>query len=194
MNQIKQHVPAFVTGYEPEIVDFADLPDLLQIPFVKRYSDSPDFNGYAMNDGHLMAISMNGLEWRVVGYLKEWKEIRLPQWKAKFNPMRPIKNTGFRPLTYQEIVDEGIDAMCKDGFWYDVFLDATPVPTGVGLAYCIQVDPTKHTAEELQAMAYSKDCPTGIYHLAKTYQELFDEGWQYIDPASQHLTYCRKSV
>lgn len=80
MNEIRQHVPGFVDGVEPNVVAFDTLEQLLAIPFVKRWTDSERFYRLSVNDEvYLIAEFNGGREWWVVGYLRDPVPF-LPEW------------------------------------------------------------------------------------------------------------------
>jgi hypothetical protein len=89
MFRIKQHIPNFASGIEPDVLDFSTKDELLKIWFVESYSKDPDFSSFALSDYVegvvlLMAIYDKGKRWRVIGYItgeniysldfKKWKE------------------------------------------------------------------------------------------------------------------------
>jgi hypothetical protein len=95
MNKIKQHRPAYVSGYEDAVVSFTTTEELLNIDFVKnfakdiggdtfyRFSISPaDSPGVRQT---LMAEYNNGKKWWVVGFLDTNEGITLPQWSPVYD-------------------------------------------------------------------------------------------------------------
>ena len=112
MATIRQHRPAYFTGYENQTVEFNSLEELLKIEFVDNFkktfnkplpviegvSVSPHLMDYGQdNDGFhqfsisesngkkLMAEYRKGKEWWVVGYITDEKGITntLPKWEPK---------------------------------------------------------------------------------------------------------------
>lgn len=80
MNEIRQHIPAFVeTEKGPEVMPFETLDELLVIPWVKRWREFPRFHQFSQSDRHLMAEFRGGREWWVVGLLSNPVE-GLPVW------------------------------------------------------------------------------------------------------------------
>ena len=75
MPTIKQHIPNFVSGIEPETHEWTTLPELLSIPFVARFRDDYSFEHFAFSPSGdhwlLMAVYEGGHRWWVVGYLDE---------------------------------------------------------------------------------------------------------------------------
>lgn len=90
MNEIRQHIPAFVElDGDPEGARFLDLEELLAIPWVKNWSTFPGFHRFSLSDDAcrdgsrvilLMAEFRGGAEWWVAGFLKDPVE-GLPKWK-----------------------------------------------------------------------------------------------------------------
>lgn len=81
MNEIVQHIPAFVdTGDEPRPCgEFDTLTGLIAIPFVNRWALETDFHQFSLSGQHLIAEQRGGRSWWVVGTLRapvSW----LPQW------------------------------------------------------------------------------------------------------------------
>lgn len=81
MNEIVQHIPAFVeTGDEPrKRANFESLAQLLEIPFVKSWTDERDFHKLSVSDHLLIAEQRGGRSWWVVGSLRE-SVPELPEW------------------------------------------------------------------------------------------------------------------
>lgn len=84
---IRQHIPNFVSGFNPAIEEFKTLDELLNLDFVKRFSDGdPNFYRFSVKDYvtrvHLMAEYDEGRTWWVVGYINgiAKDDIGLPQW------------------------------------------------------------------------------------------------------------------
>jgi hypothetical protein len=81
MPSIRQHRPAYFTGYKNEVVEFATLADLLAIPFVANFTTGPNFHRFSITDNAmLMAEYDSGQRWFVVGFL-EGKLPTLPEWR-----------------------------------------------------------------------------------------------------------------
>lgn len=87
MNTIKQHRPAYFTGFNNEVVSFTTTDELLAIPFVAGFRDLDGFHRHSVSrDGvrlMLMAELNDGRKWWVIGYLDEdcpdlptWKPVR----------------------------------------------------------------------------------------------------------------------
>jgi len=79
MNRITQYRPAFFEGFENESKDFETLLDLMEMPFVKRFSDDPTFFQFVVSGESLMATYDKGAFWLVVGELQD-SDIGLPKW------------------------------------------------------------------------------------------------------------------
>jgi len=83
MNRIRQHRPAFVTGFENEVVKFNTAEELLEIEFVKNFSRNDNFYRYSLGSGALMAEYEDGYEWWVIGHIDNAEEVNLPMWMPK---------------------------------------------------------------------------------------------------------------
>lgn len=87
MNRIRQHRPAFVTGFENEVVKFNTTEELLEIEFVKNFSRNDKFYRYSLSTNlgscSLMAELEEGYEWWVIGHIDSAEGINLPIWKPK---------------------------------------------------------------------------------------------------------------
>lgn len=87
MIQFKKHIPTFIdTGERPDWVSFKTLEDLLEEPFIKRFSDDESFYRYSMSsEGHLIQEKNEGYNWWVIGYIKDPNQIvHLPKWEQKY--------------------------------------------------------------------------------------------------------------
>ena len=87
MGTIKQHIPNFVSGFDPVTQNFETLEELLDIDFVKQWSGDNDFHQFSIGPygdrWHLMAEQNNGKRWWVVGYITGIvkDDLHLPDWK-----------------------------------------------------------------------------------------------------------------
>lgn len=81
MNEIVQHIPPFVeTGDQPRRrASFDSLAQLLEVPFVKSWTDKKDFYQLSVEDHCLIAEQRGGRSWWVVGFLRE-SVPGLPKW------------------------------------------------------------------------------------------------------------------
>lgn len=79
MNTITQYRPAFFEGFENETAEFDSLKSLMEIPFVKGFSDGKGFYQFSYSDEMLMAEFHEGTEWLVVGRMRE-PVLGLPKW------------------------------------------------------------------------------------------------------------------
>lgn len=84
--QIKQHIPAAVSGVEPDIVNFKNLEELLQIPFVKKFESLPGFYRFSLSEFGSRTLLMAELNkqksWWVVGRIEEPFALDLPKWET----------------------------------------------------------------------------------------------------------------
>ncbi len=91
-NKIKQHRPAYFTGFETLEVEFDSLDSLLDIDWVKNFKkcwESDTFYRFSIcredNYKHkLMAELNSGKKWWVVGFI-EADIPELPTWSPKYD-------------------------------------------------------------------------------------------------------------
>jgi len=90
MNKIKQYRPNLVTTTEEnKIVSFETTEELLNIDFVKNFSNRDNFYRFSLsidnyfNQHSLMAEYDEGREWWVVGFIDNPLEVNLPKWMPK---------------------------------------------------------------------------------------------------------------
>lgn len=82
IGHIWQHIPNFADGVEPADGAFGSLDELLAIPFVVRWAETPGFVRFSLTDQHhLMAEMSDGKYW-VVGRLTDPPALDLPVWVA----------------------------------------------------------------------------------------------------------------
>lgn len=83
---IRQHIPSFVDGVEPQEQDFSTIEELLSVSFVARWNKTPNFIRYSKSDNCLMAeigpseSNPAGSHW-VIGFLSDPSRIDLPLWQ-----------------------------------------------------------------------------------------------------------------
>ena len=82
MNEIVQHIPAFVSGIDSERASFTTLDELKAVPFVARAMTMPDFLRLSKSERYLMLeLSTPPIgEFWVIGYLKDPGAVDLPEW------------------------------------------------------------------------------------------------------------------
>jgi hypothetical protein len=94
---IRQHIPAFVDGVDPQTAVFVDREGLLEIPWVKAWAGDPGFHRYSLAQHRpmLMAEFEEGLRWHVIGFIKatpsELRALALPEWGAVYKPEAPAQ-------------------------------------------------------------------------------------------------------
>lgn len=77
MNSIRRYFPSWMDVDEKDriVVQFNTKEELLNIPFVKRWAEDPNFFRYAISidklDIHLMAQLNKGYKWWVIGTLEK---------------------------------------------------------------------------------------------------------------------------
>jgi hypothetical protein len=82
----KKHL---IVKYSPGCCDMGDEPakqarfntvkELLNIKWVKSFSQDKNFYKFGMSDEHLVATYKKGKEWWVVGYVTYPKQVKLPR-------------------------------------------------------------------------------------------------------------------
>lgn len=82
--KILQHIPDFFSGFEPEKTEVNTLEELLQLPFVLRWSEGTEFDHWEQAEYFsgatlLMAIMKDGKHW-VVAYVTKGDLSPLPVW------------------------------------------------------------------------------------------------------------------
>lgn len=91
--KIKQHIPNFCAGFEPKVEKFKNLEELLNIEWVKHFSELKKFYQYSVSDRcRLMAEYDDGYSWYVIGYLDIGlfeSMPQLPEWVAKYKEPSP---------------------------------------------------------------------------------------------------------
>lgn len=78
-NEIRQYRPAFFEGFDAETVAFDTWDEILAIPWVKKFSERPEFHQFSMSNNHLMAEYRGGREWWVCGIV-QYPLPDAPQW------------------------------------------------------------------------------------------------------------------
>ena len=77
--KIRQHIPNFCSGVEPQEIEFNNLAELMAISWVKCWTDDKEFHRFSISNGHhLMAETHTGEKWWVVGYLTDY-QLDLPK-------------------------------------------------------------------------------------------------------------------
>lgn len=82
---ITQHIPNYCDGFEPKQATFNSTKDLLNVEWVKFFSEQKDFYRYSISDNNLLMAEFDeGYKWSVVGRLLP--TVSLPKWEAKYRP------------------------------------------------------------------------------------------------------------
>ncbi len=76
-----QYRPTFYSGFTNKEVEFDTVEELLNIDFVKSWSEDKGFCRYSLSGDHLMAEFNNGKNWWVVCFIR--CTLDLPQFKAQ---------------------------------------------------------------------------------------------------------------
>lgn len=78
-NRIVQHLPGYI-DFDIECIGFDTLEELLNIEWVKWWSQQKGFHRYSADD-YLMAEFKDGYEWYALGRLRN--PVNLPKWEEK---------------------------------------------------------------------------------------------------------------
>jgi hypothetical protein len=76
---IRQHIPGYIDGAEPEVDFYSSTEELLALPWIESWSKYKEFTGYMLDPsstedtGYLMAFMKGGAEWWTIGL---WKGLR----------------------------------------------------------------------------------------------------------------------
>lgn len=93
MNKIKQYRPGYFYGFENQEIIFNTEKELLEIDFVKNFSNEPNFFHFAISTinkkrkddktekHYLIAVYENGSTWWVVGTLDNVIDLEIPLWE-----------------------------------------------------------------------------------------------------------------
>ena len=65
---------------EPEEASFKTVEELLEVPFVKHFTEDRHFHRFSIADEHLMAEYEEGRKWFIVGTIDRPKSVKLPNW------------------------------------------------------------------------------------------------------------------
>lgn len=84
--KVRQHIPGFISGVEPEEAEVASTEDLLALPWVARIEKMPGFHRWVKNRGfngrwNLMIEVDEGKSWWVIAYVTG--DLLLPEWDEK---------------------------------------------------------------------------------------------------------------
>lgn len=80
----KEHIPPYVSGYEPEQIKYESTEDLLKNKIFDHWRNQKDFYRFSLsNEGYLMAELDNGRHWWVTGIVSGICD--LPNWEPKDN-------------------------------------------------------------------------------------------------------------
>lgn len=84
--KVRQHIPGFVSGVEPDEATVTTLAELLALPWVSRWATDPTFHRFSVSNGRLLMAEQNGgANWWVVAYL-DGAPSGLPAWARPTSP------------------------------------------------------------------------------------------------------------
>ena len=82
-----QHIPGFVSGVDPSVIDFDTPEELLTHPeIVKAATYDGELCGFYMSDNRLLIMTESESWWWVLGYIDKPEEMNLPKWEPKAKP------------------------------------------------------------------------------------------------------------
>lgn len=90
---LRQHIPNYVSGIEPQEITGDTIDVLLQPDWVQRWAQYPEFHRFSVatkdrgDQPLLMAELQHGKLWQVVGYLEGY-DGGLPEWKPWKQPTK----------------------------------------------------------------------------------------------------------
>lgn len=85
MNKFTQHIPNFVSGVDPLIIEFETFDELLNTQFfIGQKNEYDDFSHFASSDEMIMLVRDDGYRWWVLGKIDDVSNIPLEKWVAKY--------------------------------------------------------------------------------------------------------------
>lgn len=83
--KIKRYLPNFVDieGFRLEEAMPITIEDLLEVSWVKLWSDVKGFYRFSLSGNYLMAELHEGKEWWIVGIFEDKSFQELPEWEPK---------------------------------------------------------------------------------------------------------------
>ena len=91
--KVRQHIPNFFSGFEPQEAEVDSLEELQALEFIQRWTIEPSFyrfsierNYHPETQTHLLMAEMDqGKKWWVVAYLSGAADRleHLPEWRGK---------------------------------------------------------------------------------------------------------------
>lgn len=81
--KVTQYHPTFCEGFENEVCKFTNEEDLLEIGFIKKFSEHVGFYRYSISRNCLMAEYDEGANWWVCAQSKDFEGLDLPIWDSK---------------------------------------------------------------------------------------------------------------
>ncbi len=94
-NSVTQYFPDFYEGFTALEVSFDTTDELVNIPFIKHFSEQPGFDFYAKSLNHpslLMAVYNKESTWYVIAFLDNPDLVDLPVWDCeKVNKSKPTR-------------------------------------------------------------------------------------------------------
>lgn len=104
-NKFTQHVPAFVDMSNPQSFYFDSTQELIENDYLKKFSNRPNFNHFALSRNVILAIFDDGFRWIGLGFVDNPENVELPPWEG----------WKFRAILDGEEVVLGKEVTCSQG-------------------------------------------------------------------------------
>lgn len=91
--KVTEHIPGFVSGYEPRVEEVAGVPEMLALPWIAEKTTSPRFHRFSRSEECLMTEYDGGASFYVTAFMSPSPRGGLPIWSYE-----KAKAAGFKPL------------------------------------------------------------------------------------------------
>lgn len=66
-NKIKQHIPDYITGLKPKIIEFENFNEIEKLPWVENFSKHPKFEKFKISEDLNLIARFNNNKEYIVG-------------------------------------------------------------------------------------------------------------------------------
>jgi len=81
MPRVKEYIPSICEVRElPEPVEYKTKEDLLELDFIKRWAEDPEFYKFSYDGNHLLAELSEGYHWYVIAIVEGVETLGFPAW------------------------------------------------------------------------------------------------------------------
>jgi len=81
MPRVKEYIPSVCEVRElPKTIEYETKEDLLELDFIKRWAEDPEFYKFSYDDNHLLAELREGYSWYVVATVEGISNLGFPAW------------------------------------------------------------------------------------------------------------------